>query len=101
MATMVTIVATVILVQAVEKVVSLGPKTKQQRGGGGFGHTGKRHPIHLAHGARQGTDEADDQTDDAEDDGAGAVTSDGVEQHGESENVTGHQKDAEQQLAKE
>lgn len=100
MATMVTIVATVILVHAVEKVVSLGLRTKQRKKGWA-GHTGKRHPIHLAHGARQGTDEADDQTDNTEDDGAGAVTSDGIEQHGESENVTGHQKDAEQQLAEE
>ena len=63
--------------------------------------TNKGHDVHLAHRARKGADEADDQADDTEDDGAGTVAGDGVEQHGKGENVTGHQEDTEQQLAKE
>ena len=59
------------------------------------------HPENLLCCTRESGKTADDQTDNSEDNGAGTVVRDGVEQHGEGENVTGHQEDDEQQLADE
>lgn len=53
------------------------------------------HPEDLLCCTRQCRKTADDQTDNSEDNGAGTVVRDGVEQHGEGEDVAGHQEDDE------
>lgn len=61
---------------------------------------GNGHVEHLAGLSRKRANAAKDQADYSEDDSAGSVVGDGVEKHGEGENVTGHQEDDEQDLAK-
>jgi hypothetical protein len=58
-----------------------------------------RHDENLVTGSWESANTADDQTDHAEDDRASAVVGDGVEQHGKSENVAGHEENDEKQLA--
>lgn len=60
-----------------------------------------RHVEYLSRCAWQCANTAKDQADDTKNDGAGTVVGNGVEQHGEGEDVTGHQEDNEQQLAHE
>lgn len=57
------------------------------------------HHEDLARGTRKRSDGACNQSDHSEDDGTGAVVCDGVERHGECEDVTGHQEDDKQKLA--
>lgn len=67
----------------------------QDTDGGSDGHV-----EHLSGFARKRANTANDQTDYSEDDRAGSVVCDGVEKNGEGQDVTGHQEDDEQDLAK-